>query len=241
MGKVQAANQVVELPHRTFEEKPWAEIEDAACTREGCHIEQKLGVVSFNGVRFDHAQHLGELKRGKDLRCTSCHSQIVQGEHLTVTPTTCNLCHFKDRPVGQPLGGCLGCHRSPPNIEYEGVPIDHEQIVRDQVSCVKSAPTWWRATGPPMSKDVGPATTCRKGWRPSTIPPSSHSVHISENNIECQLCHTTIQHKVVALEETLELDCGSCHTGAHDAQRTLVSGAGGRGGWRCQVGCSWLG
>ena len=110
MGKVQAANQVVKYVTRTFEEKPWAEIEDAACTREGCHIEQKLGVVSFEGVRFDHAQHLGELRRGKDLRCTSCHSQIVQGEHLTVTPTTCNLCHFKDRPVGQPLGGCLGCH-----------------------------------------------------------------------------------------------------------------------------------
>ena len=78
MGKVQAANQVVKYVTRTYSEKPWAEIEDAACTREGCHLEQRLGVVSYLGVRFDHAQHLGELRRGKDLRCTSCHSAKVR-------------------------------------------------------------------------------------------------------------------------------------------------------------------
>ncbi len=43
------------------------------------------------------------------------------------------------------------------------------------------------------------------------------------------MCHTEIQHKVVALEETLELDCSNCHRGAHDAQQALVSGSGGHG------------
>ena len=229
MGKVQAANQVVKYITRTFEEKPWAEIEDAACTREGCHIEQRLGVVSFNGVRFDHAQHLGELKRGKDLRCTSCHSQIVQGEHLTVTPTTCNLCHFKDRPVGQPMGGCLGCHRNPPNLEYEGVPIDHEQIVRDRVSCVKCHSDVVEGDGAADEQRCWACHNLPERMEAFDNPTLLHSVHIAENNIECQLCHTTIQHKVVALEETLELDCGACHTGAHNAQRSLVAGSGGHG------------
>jgi nitrate/TMAO reductase-like tetraheme cytochrome c subunit len=229
MGKVQAANQVVKYLTRTFSEKPWAEIEDAACTREGCHIEQRLGVVSFQGVRFDHAQHLGELRRGKDLRCTSCHSQIVQGEHLTVTPTTCNLCHFKDRPVGQPLGGCLGCHPSPSNLEYEGVLIDHEQVVRDRVSCSKCHSDVAEGDGAAEEQRCWACHNLPERLEAFDNPTLLHSVHIAEHNIECQLCHTSIQHKVVALEETLELDCSGCHTGAHQAQQTLVAGSGGHG------------
>jgi nitrate/TMAO reductase-like tetraheme cytochrome c subunit len=229
MGKVQAANQVVKYVTRTFAEKPWAEIEDAACTREGCHLEQRLGVVSYLGVRFDHRHHLGELQRGKDLRCTSCHSQIVQGEHLNVTPSSCALCHFKDRPEGQPLGGCLGCHPSPPNLEYEGVPIDHQQILRDLVSCAKCHSDV--AVGDGAAEEQR-CWTCHN--LPDRIeqfgnPTVLHEVHIAEHNVECQQCHTEIQHKVVALEETLELDCSNCHRGAHAAQRSLVSGSGGHG------------
>jgi nitrate/TMAO reductase-like tetraheme cytochrome c subunit len=229
MGKVQAANQVVKYLTRTYEEKPWAEIEDAACTREGCHLEQRLGVVSYLGVRFDHAQHLGELRRGKDLRCTSCHSQIVQGEHLTVTPTTCNLCHFKDRPIGQPLGGCLGCHPSPPNLEYEGVPIDHEQIVRDLVSCSKCHSDVVVGDGAAEEQRCWTCHNLPERMEEFDNPTLIHEVHIAEHNVECQLCHTEIQHKVVALEETLELDCSNCHRGTHSSQQALVSGSGGHG------------
>jgi nitrate/TMAO reductase-like tetraheme cytochrome c subunit len=229
MGKVQAANQVVKYVTRTFEEKPWAEIEDAACTREGCHLEQRLGVVVYRGVRFDHQEHLGELRRGKDLRCTSCHSQIVQGEHLTVTPGTCNLCHFKGRPEGQPLGGCLGCHPSPPNVEYEGVPVDHRAIVQDMVSCSKCHADV--VVGDGMAEEQRCWTCHNLPERIGEFDNSTmlHEVHIAEHNVECQLCHTEIQHKVVALEETLELDCSACHRGAHESQRALVAGSGGHG------------
>ncbi|MFC1661972.1 NapC/NirT family cytochrome c [Gemmatimonadota bacterium] len=229
MGKVQAANQVVKYVTRSFGEKPWAEIEDAACTREGCHLEQRLAVVSYMGVRFDHRQHLGELRRGKDLRCTSCHSQIVQGEHLTVTSSSCNLCHFKDRDPGQPLGGCLGCHPYPPNVEYQGVPVDHQQIVRDLVSCSKCHSD--------MAEGDGAAEE-ERCWGCHNLPERVgefenttliHSVHIAEHNVACDQCHTTIQHKVVELSETLQLDCGNCHRGAHSAQQAMVSGSGGHG------------
>jgi nitrate/TMAO reductase-like tetraheme cytochrome c subunit len=229
MGKVQAANQVVKYVTRTFEEKPWAEIEDAACTREGCHLEQRLGVVSYLGVRFDHRQHLGELQRGKDLRCTSCHSQIVQGEHLTVTPSSCALCHFKDRPEGQPLGGCMGCHPAPPNLEYQGVPIDHEQIVRDLVSCAKCHSDVAVGDGAAEEQRCWTCHNLVDRIEAFGNPTLLHEVHIAEHNVECQQCHTEIQHKVVALEETLELDCANCHQGAHDAQRSLVAGSGGHG------------
>ena len=125
MGKFQAANQVVKYVTGQYGTKPWAEIEDAACLRSGCHTLRRVeGAVDFTGptdpeivIHFDHAQHLGQLRQGKQLRCTSCHSQIVQGSHLAVTQETCILCHFKGRPVGQPIAGCLGCHPSPPRVE----------------------------------------------------------------------------------------------------------------------------
>src|SRR5512134_2086562 len=135
MGKLQAANQVVKYVTGAYGMKPWAEIEDAACLRSGCHSERKVeGLVDYAGVSFDHTEHLGELRRGKQLRCTSCHSQIVQGEHLAVTPVTCFLCHFKDRPAGDPVAGCTGCHPSPPRVvSPAGYVVDHAQYVRDRI------------------------------------------------------------------------------------------------------------
>ena len=53
------------------------------------------------------------LRRGKKLRCTSCHSQIVQGSHMSVTTSTCFLCHFKDQHFNQGLGTCTRCHQIP--------------------------------------------------------------------------------------------------------------------------------
>ena len=44
-----------------------------------------------------------EMTRGIKLRCTSCHSQIVQGQHMAVTATTCFLCHFKNQHFNEGL------------------------------------------------------------------------------------------------------------------------------------------
>jgi len=77
--------------------KPWAEIKDESCLQSGCHDKRLLeGQVPFNNVVFDHKVHFEDLKRGKQLQCVSCHSQIVQGEHITVTESTCFICHFKE-------------------------------------------------------------------------------------------------------------------------------------------------
>ncbi len=99
-AKIVALSQVVQYVTKTYGTKPWAEVEDASCLRSGCHETRLLaGTVPFGPdgtIRFDHSHHLKDLKRGKQLRCTSCHAQIVQGRHLTVTPSTCFLCHFKN-------------------------------------------------------------------------------------------------------------------------------------------------
>ena len=231
MGKLQAANQVVKYVTGAYGTKPWAEIEDAACLRSGCHSLRKVeGVVSFHGVRFDHAQHLGELRRGKQLRCTSCHSQIVQVDNLAVEQTTCNLCHFKERDAGEPLAGCIGCHRSPPRVvSAAGFVVDHEQYVEDLVPCVSCHQQ--------VTEGSGAAEEARC-WNCHNVPERIeqfehttllHRVHIAEHNLECTQCHLPIEHRMVALAESAELDCATCHQRVHEAQQQLFSGMGGHG------------
>lgn len=229
MGKLQAANQVVKYLTGSFGTRPWAEIDDAACLRSGCHSERRVeGAIDYNGVSFDHAKHLGELRRGKQLRCTSCHSQIVQGDHLTVTPETCVLCHFKDRPVGQPLGGCIGCHPNPPRVESaSGYVVEHARYVADRVSCVSCHQEVTTGDG---AADRARCYICHN--EPDRIavfdnPARVHQIHITDHKVECSQCHAEIQHRLVKEAVAVELDCQSCHSRAHDAQLRLYSGTGG--------------
>ncbi|HSR16021.1 MAG TPA: cytochrome c3 family protein [Gemmatimonadales bacterium] len=229
MGKLQAANQVVKYVTGSYGIRPWAEIEDAACLRSGCHSERKVeGTLDYNGVAFEHAAHLGELRRGKQLRCTSCHSQIVQGEHVAVTPSTCTLCHFKDRPVGQPLAGCVGCHPSPPRVvSTSGYEVDHARYVADQVSCISCHGEVTRGTG---AAERQRCFVCHN--EPERIGEFEntalvHEVHITERKVECDQCHSLIEHRIIRDSTVVELDCKSCHTSAHDAQLRLYTGLGG--------------
>ncbi|MBW2121197.1 MAG: NapC/NirT family cytochrome c, partial [Deltaproteobacteria bacterium] len=89
--------------------KPHAEISDAACLQEGCHRREDLKKkMIFKNVAFDHGRHIEELRRGKKLRCTTCHAQIVQGAHLTVTESDCFICHFYKAGL-EDEEGCLSC------------------------------------------------------------------------------------------------------------------------------------
>lgn len=231
MGKIQAMNQLVKYVTRTYGMKPWAEVDDASCMRSGCHSERKVeGLVDFNGVMFDHTDHLGELRREKQLRCTSCHSQIVQGEHIAVTVSTCVLCHFKDRSNDDPVAGCVGCHPSPKRVvSKQGFTVDHEQYVKDQISCISCHSNVVTGTG-----DADPTMCQNCHNEPERFtrydePERMHVVHITDNKVECQQCHTPMEHEVLALETDFELKCESCHDRPHDAQRRLYAGLGGHG------------
>ncbi|MFQ6047378.1 MAG: NapC/NirT family cytochrome c, partial [Gemmatimonadales bacterium] len=229
MGKLQAANQVVKYVTGAYGMKPWAEIEDAACLRSGCHIEAQLETdVFYRGVRFNHAHHLGELRRGKQLRCTSCHSQIVQGEHVAVTQVTCNLCHFKGRGQEEPVAGCVGCHAAPPRaVTAQGVVVDHRSYFEDLVPCLSCHEQVAHGSG---AADEQRCFNCHN--EPARLQEFEnttlvHRVHIAEHNIECTQCHMPIEHFVVSLAQTFELDCSSCHRDVHRVQEQLYAGLGG--------------
>jgi hypothetical protein len=231
MGKFQAANQVVKYVTGAYGTKPWAEVEDDACLRSGCHVERMLeGEVVYRGILFDHTDHLGELRRGKQLRCTSCHSQIVQGDHVAVTESTCYLCHFKGRDAGDPVAGCIGCHPSPERaVSPAGFVVDHPQYVHDLVSCISCHDEVVSGSG---QAEQARCFTCHN--EPERIDQFEdteviHRVHIADENVECTQCHIPIEHRVASLPTVVDLDCSGCHQGAHDTQQRMYAGLGGHG------------
>lgn len=234
--KFQAISQVVKYVTRTYSSKPYAEIEDASCLREGCHSKRLLQgkVLTGAGVQFDHTPHLQNLRRGKQLRCTSCHSQIVIGEHIEVTYSTCYLCHFKPASPGeeQPATSrCTACHQVPEkDFQVGEITFNHRDFVgqpgnkcenchRDVVQGQGDAP-----------KDR--CYTCHN--QPERLARYAdidfiHSNHVTKHNIECTQCHFRIEHGLAEPTPMIQTQCNLCHSGQHLSAAAMYRGEGGRG------------
>jgi len=209
--------------------KPWAEIPDESCLRQGCHEKRFLeGQVKFKKTVFDHKIHFADLKRGKQLRCTSCHSQIVQGEHITVTESTCFICHFKESEHYPRIGDCYHCHHKEDLISENTSRFNHSLVFDNGFECNKCHSHTIIGDG-----EV-PRENCYKcHWETDRLNKYDdtdlmHSTHIYSHKIECNQCHLDIQHKIVKDIETIA-DCQTCHTDYHKAQKILFTGEGGKG------------
>lgn len=201
--KYQALAQVAKWATQTYSSKPFAEVEDGSCLRSGCHATRLLdGKVKFKReIIFDHGPHLKEERRGRQLRCTSCHSQIVVGTHIEVTTSTCFLCHFKGKKNPRefdPLGGCPICHSVPKgDIEVmEGVIFNHESMVKRKVACEKCHLNVVEGNGEASRERC---YTCHN--QPEKLEKYGdtvfmHDFHVSTHNIECGRCHSEIKHEL---------------------------------------------
>lgn len=209
--------------------KPWAEIQDESCLQNGCHDKRLLeGQVSFKKVVFDHKVHFTDLKRGKQLRCTSCHSQIVQGEHITVTESSCFICHFKKSENYPQINDCSHCHKKEQLVSEKTSRYNHAVVFDKGFPCDKCHSQVIIGDG------IVPRENCYKcHFEQDRLDKYGdtvliHNMHIAKNKIECNQCHMAIQHKIVKDLETIA-DCKTCHTGAHQSQRILYTGQGGKG------------
>lgn len=209
--------------------KPWAEIPDESCLREGCHDKRLLeGQVNFNKIVFDHKIHFTDLKRGKQLRCTSCHSQIVQGEHITVTNSTCFICHFKESEHYPKISECNHCHERSTLVSEETSKYNHSIVFNSGFSCNKCH------THTIIGDGEVPRENCYKcHWETDRLNKFDetdlmHSTHIYSHKIECNQCHLDIQHKITKDIDTIA-DCLTCHTDSHKTQKILFTGEGGKG------------
>lgn len=240
-GKIAAISQVVKYVTRTYGTKPYAEIEDASCLRSGCHDKRLLqGKVKFKrGIIFDHVNHLGTLRRGKKLRCTSCHSQIVIGSHIAVTEETCFICHFKDvdlnnldklDPQLRKMSSCNNCHESPKgDIEVDGIQFNHADFVSKGVNCLKCHNEVIQGIGEVPKKRC---SNCH--GEPEHIEKYDddvfiHKNHVTDHKVECLQCHVEIKHKVKTKVSPIELSCNTCHQNKHEGIKNMYMGTGGRG------------
>ncbi len=227
-SKFRAISQVVQYFTGSYGTRLWAEIPDEACLREGCHDTRLLsGRVTFKkGIAFDHAFHLGEMRRGKRLRCTSCHSQIVVGTHIEVTESVCFTCHFKDTRLGQGTADCLLCHGPPAEVvSYKGLKFDHGDYLAREVPCTKCHMHVVEGNG------AVPDTACYRchGDRSHQVtdPVRLHRIHVTDHKVECFECHLEIRHGALELSPMLAPNCGSCHGNMHAAAESIYVGTGG--------------
>jgi nitrate/TMAO reductase-like tetraheme cytochrome c subunit len=192
--KFEAVSMVAKYFTGTYGTNPWAEVDDAACLR--CHERRLLeGKEVFHGVVFDHRPHLTETRRGLHLRCTSCHSQIVQGSHIAVTSSTCALCHFKGQKPNESTGRCLHCHEIPERVvTTAGVAFDHSQVKRLDMDCRSCHAGVVRGEGNvPRERCL----TCHN--QPSRLAEYGnrdllHRMHVTEHKVDCMNCHLQIEH-----------------------------------------------
>lgn len=231
--KYEAMAMVARYFTGTYSTNPWAEVDDQSCLRSGCHEKRVLlGREVYQQVLFDHRPHLTEMRRQKRLRCTSCHSQIVQGSHISVTTSTCFLCHFKDTPLNEGTGRCTLCHEVPEKtITTAGLSFDHGEVKRFDMSCTFCHEGVIKGNGEvPRERCYtchnDPPRLARYGETEFL-----HRMHVSEHKVECLNCHIEIIHGIPAREEALATECQSCHSPAagHSAVRDLYRGIGGKG------------
>jgi nitrate/TMAO reductase-like tetraheme cytochrome c subunit len=231
-GKMLGLVQLAKYVTRSEGPRPAAEIPDASCLRSGCHETRLLsGRVDFHGIAFDHEPHLERLRRGKKLRCTSCHSQIVQGAHMIVTTSTCFLCHFKDGLFNQGVGTCTRCHQIPKE-EYDlggGITFSHDLAYQRGVDCINCHRDLIRGDG------RVPRERCRVCHnRPDDLARIDdhvfmHKTHVTDHEIDCMNCHLEIEH---SLDQARLLhaasNCQGCHPDHHRSQINMLEGVGGK-------------
>jgi len=234
--KFQALSQIVKYVTRTYSSKPFAEIDDAACLRSGCHATRLLeGALTFGkGIKFDHRPHLLEPRRGRQLRCVSCHSQVVVGKHVEVTLDTCYLCHFKgmkDARQLEPLGGCLSCHNLPGkefnigNIKYR-----HKDFVTEHgIECRNCHLDITQGQGDAAKERCYSCHNQPEKLAKYGDIPFIHENHVTKHNIACFHCHAEMKHSVKTLASPAKPDCSICHTDMHSGLVDIYTGRGGKG------------
>lgn len=221
--------------------KPHAEISDASCLQKGCHkIEDLQGDMVYKNVAFSHGQHLGELRRGMKLRCTSCHAQLVQGAHLTVHETNCFICHYyqagpkgEEECISCAVGSCVSCHVEPKgDIKVKGWNFNHQKYIARGVECERCHVNVVQGDG---HVPEGKCLQCHN--EPDILATKYtaqfiHKKHVTDSKIECADCHTQIRHEIGPIHTMVHSPtvCDKCHSKEmHLAPRDFYRGVGGIG------------
>ncbi|TNF67054.1 MAG: hypothetical protein EP302_10695 [Bacteroidetes bacterium] len=224
-----ALAQVASYFTRTYGEWTRAEVSDTGCLKDGCHSKRLLdGQVTFQGnILFDHRPHLQQLRRGKILRCSTCHSQVAMGDHITVVEDACFICHFKQGAGYSTTARCTLCHGSleDPSGAMDAR-FDHTDYLERGVNCERCHSSIISGDGK-IEEDK--CLSCHS--LPVKLVLSEpveilHRKHVTDHSVECDDCHEPIRHTIVRELTTAGFDCSSCHDNRHSGILLLYQGKG---------------
>lgn len=222
-GKMALLGEMTKYYTHTYTLTPHARIEDENCLT--CHPFKKLGekIAYRRNIPFRHQSHYDKVSRGIRLRCTSCHSELVQGSHTAVTESSCFYCHFIGVAFRQPLSECNTCHGSPAEeILLQGMKFSHSKFLKTGVDCLTCHVEVVSGAG-----DV-PQEKCRTCHIQRELAWSEaqklHQVHVTQQSVKCNSCHTDLTHGKTQMLETLYPECRSCHGPMHTLQEQIYMG-----------------
>jgi len=175
------------------------EVSDESCLREGCHSQEELKEekVDFEkGIYFEHEKHLQTLRDDFRLRCTSCHSQIVQSEHISVAKSTCFSCHFKGVEPNEETAECTLCHSALGETPEAETEYNHQGVLRLGLGCLIPICHEGAVEGEGEVYQERCLSCHAEPSRLERINETSfiHLKHTSEHKVECFQCHSQIKH-----------------------------------------------
>jgi nitrate/TMAO reductase-like tetraheme cytochrome c subunit len=227
-GKVRLFSEMIRYWIGAYNVQPHSRVSDRNCLR--CHKEQALEKVTVyrKKIPFSHTKHYGVSAREIELTCTTCHSQLVQGDHLAVDTTACTTCHFIGVARGHALGDCYSCHGPPKDqILIRGVVFNHSEYLKSGVECLTCHVHVTRGTGDvPREKCFSCHVERFEEYGKTEL---LHRAHVTEQHLKCTDCHSKLEHGKFELAQALSPDCASCHGGRHSVQEQVYIGTGGVG------------
>jgi hypothetical protein len=212
--------------------KPHAEIDDASCLQSGCHKKADLKEpLVFKNVIFNHLPHLEQMRRQKQLRCTTCHSQIVQGAHITVTDVECFICHFyKTKGQKAFTTDCTSCHYEPKgDIKVAGFTFNHKRYIKRGIKCDICHTAVVSGDGHIPEYACLQCHNKREILEAKYTAEQLHRNHVTDHKVECFTCHSAIKHEIKKLprKDVRAEECGQCHDSViHDGKLSMYTGTG---------------
>jgi len=229
-AKFEGLVQLVSYVARAYRHRvPTANIPDESCLKSGCHDTRLLKPgVTFMGVHFDHKSHLMQARRGKKLRCTSCHSQIVQGDHITVTESSCFLCHMKRGDGTYELTKCITCHKDVFDPESQAnAKHNHGKHAGKDFACQNCHGSMKMGEGEVPKENCYNCHWERTWLERIDDPEFLHKKHITEHKVDCTRCHVPIIHASLPKTAHFAGNCLQCHSDIHVAEEKVFKGQDG--------------
>ncbi len=212
----------------SYNRRPQADVKTISCLK--CHSEDALkgDIIYQRGIKFNHEFHLGQLRRGKKLRCTSCHATGMPDAHLSVDTEACFLCHFKDAEKGRSFTPCNDCHGMPQGkVQHQGFEFDHSAYAGTGIECSSCHTVVVKGDGRVPDSRCYECHVERLEAKQDLN--ALHRIHITEHGVDCFRCHERIVHGKVEMAQPFTLECTKCHAPQHSSTAELYIGTGGEG------------